>query len=132
MNDPMIIAAAIVLVIASIGSTFVQVINAKAAADDRRDAKAFREMSLKADDENDHKNNKIIEQGTAIHTLTNSNLSKVSSDLAVALVKISGLEHLINERTKTRNTEEVVADTVNVSTETVNVVPVKDIHKKKV
>lgn len=100
MNDPMIIAAAIVLVIAAVGSTFVQIINAKAAADERKEAKAGR---LKMDANaliNDGKNNEIIKQGTAIHTLTNSNLTQLTSDLKIALSEIDGLKKIINIKDK--------------------------------
>lgn len=102
MNDPMIIAAAFVMVIASIGATIVQVINAKAAADDRREAKIAREKLLTMAEMNDEKTNKVIEQGVAIHTLTNSNLSKVTADLATATATIQSLERMIASLTKAK------------------------------
>lgn len=95
MNDPMIIAAAIVLVIAAVGSMFVQIINAKAAAEDRQDARASRIKLETYAEINDGKNNKIIEQGVSIHTLTNSNLSTVTAALATAVAENKTLERII-------------------------------------
>lgn len=48
----------------------------------------------------------IIEQGTQIHTLTNSNLSQVTAQLAVANERIKGMEELV----KTLGTAKRVAD----------------------
>lgn len=103
MNDPMIIAGAIVMVLGGFGAVIVQIINAKAAADERREAKISRIVLEKAAVVNDVKNNEIIKQGVSIHTLTNSNLSKVTSDLGTALSKIESLEKLITRLDKENN-----------------------------
>lgn len=109
MNDPMIIAAAIVLVIAAVGSMFVQIINARAAAEDRRQARDNRIKLETLAEVNDKKSNKIIEQGVAIHTSTNSNLSKVTSDLSTALSKIEGLEKIILFQDKAKDIADSLA-----------------------
>jgi len=48
--------------------------------------------SLRKSRENGEKSDTIIKAAAEIHTLTNSRLSKVTTDLDVALSKIAGLE----------------------------------------
>ena len=103
MNDPMIIAAAIVLVIASIGGASVQIINAWAASNERKEAKFSREKLEEITRSTDNKANTIIEKAAEIHTLTNSNLSKVTASLDSALAKIEGLEKLIASQSKAKD-----------------------------
>lgn len=109
MNDPMVIAAAIVLVIASVGGAVVQIINAKAAAEDRREAKNSRAMLKETTDKTDEKANKIFAQGEAIHASTNSNLSKVTENLNVALNEINGLKKLVSTLTEAKKTADTLA-----------------------
>lgn len=93
--DPTTIAAAIVTVLTALGVLFVTIINAKAAADDRHDARVSR-LKLDATTlSTDAKANTIIEKAIEIHALTNSNLSKVTAALDVALARIEGLEKLV-------------------------------------
>lgn len=109
MDDPTIIAGAFVIVIAAIGTTIVQIVNAVAAANDRREARSAR-LKLEAMAEiNAVKTDKIVEQGVAIHTLTNSNLSKVTADLATAVSKIEGLEKVIVAQTKAKEIADALA-----------------------
>lgn len=98
----MVVAAAFVLVIAAIGSAVVQVINAKAAADDRKEAKAMRIRLQETSTATNDKADKIYEQGVQIHTLADGNLSKVSADLATALSKIDGLEKVVMAQAKAK------------------------------
>lgn len=118
MNDPMIIAAALVLVIAGIGSAIVQVINARAAAEDRREAKATRIKLEREAEIASIKADRIVEQGVAIHTLTNSNLSAVTAALAAAIAKNEVLERIITAQDKAKD----IADTVSL-TQTAKVEP---------
>jgi uncharacterized phage infection (PIP) family protein YhgE len=112
MDDPMLIAGAVVLVIASVGSWYIQIINAKSAARLEEFAKI-----------NDSKNDRIIEQGVEIHTLTNSNLSKVTAELVTALAEIKNLERMITAQNKAKE----VADTLA----TAHVVPfVNSVNEK--
>lgn len=105
----MIIAAAIVLVIASIGQAIVTVINAKAAADDRKEAKVMRVKLQESADANEIKTDKIIEQGTEIKTSTDGNLSKVTANLGVALNEIEGLKTLIASMTESKRVVDTLA-----------------------
>lgn len=114
MNDPMIIAAAFVLVIAASGSWIVQIINAKAAADDRKEAKAMRLKLHESATSTEKKADRIIEQGVEIHTLTNSNLSKVTAELVTALAMIKNLERMIASQDKAKD----VADNLATSRKT--------------
>lgn len=109
MTDPMVIAAAVVLVIASIASGIVNIINAKAQADDRKLAKASRQRLEEMANTGDEKADKIIEQGVQIHTLTNSNLSKVTADLATAIEKITGLEKIVQAQNEAKKVADVLA-----------------------
>lgn len=85
-----IVLAAIVPTLAALGALMVSVINAiKSNAN-----------GVKADD--------IIKKAEQIHTLTNSNLSKVTASLEVANAKIDGLQLMVAEMTKAK----AIADTV--------------------
>lgn len=85
-----IIIAAIVPTLAAFGAMVVSVVNAIKSNSNGR----------KADD--------IIQKAVEIHTLTNSNLSKVTASLEVANAKIDGLQAMVTEMTKAK----AIADTV--------------------
>lgn len=84
MNDPVIIAGALVTIIASITLSVVTISNARAANRHASDA------SSKAD--------KIITTTEKIHDDTNSNLSAVTNKLDAALIRIEGLEKLLRKK----------------------------------
>lgn len=109
MNDPMVIAAAFVLVIAAVGGAVVQIINAKAAAEDRKEAKIMRARLQDSADKTDIKTDAIIKQGVEIHASTNSNLSKVTENLNVALEEINGLKKLVYTLTEAKKTADTLA-----------------------
>ena len=58
----------------------------------------------------ERKSDTIIEKATEIHTLTNSNLSKVSAALEVANSRIQGLERLIASQSEAKVIADRVAD----------------------
>lgn len=109
MSDPMIIAGAVAFVIAAIGSMLVQVINARAAADDRREAKVMRVKLQESADKAEIKNDEIIKQGTEIITSTNGNLSKVTERMNVALEEIKGLKELVFTLSEAKRTADELA-----------------------
>lgn len=109
MNDPNIIAAAIVIVIAAIGSAVVQVINAWSAANDRREARLAREEIKRITESSVTKTNTLIEKTAEIHTLTNSNLSKVTAALEVSIAKNKELETFIRSLVKDKETSDALA-----------------------
>lgn len=109
MSDPTIIAASIVTVIAALTTGIVTVVNAVAAARDRRRGRDERAALAETTSSTDRKADTIIEQGAAIHTATNGTLSKVQAKLdattallAVATEKLHALETLIVTLTATR------------------------------
>lgn len=105
----MIIAGAIVMVLGGVGAVIVQVINAMAASHERREARASRIKLEALAEAGDTKNNEIIKQGVAIHTLTNSSLSKVTADLATANVTIKSLERMIDGLVKAKDIADALA-----------------------
>lgn len=87
-----IILAAIVPTLAALGAMVVSVVNAiKSNAN-----------GVKADD--------IIKKAEQIHTLTNSNLSKVTASLEVALARIDGLQKMVAEMSKAKDIADHVAE----------------------
>lgn len=111
----MVIAGAVAFIIAAIGSMVVQIINAKAAADERIASRASRAKLEAYAEINDGKNDKIIKQGAAIEHSTNSNLSKVTSDLAVAITKIEGLEKIVAHQNRAKNIADNLALTATTT-----------------
>lgn len=107
--DPTVIAAAIVTVIAALVGGTVTVVNAIAAAQDRKDARSARFILQNTTDGVTHKADTIIEKAIEIHTLTNSNLSKVTESLNIALEKISGLEKLVTSLTAAKQVADALA-----------------------
>lgn len=95
MADPSVIAAAMVTVIAATAGAIVTVVNAIAAARDRREGRKAREALAITTSATDEKADAIIQQTGEIHKVTNGNLSKVQAELAVAHEKILGLEKLV-------------------------------------
>lgn len=88
-----IVLAAIVPTLAGVGAMIVSVINAiKSNAN-----------GIKADD--------IIKKAEQIHTLTNSNLSKVTAALEVANARIDGLQVLVSTLTIAKAIADQVAHT---------------------
>jgi hypothetical protein len=96
MNDPAVIAAAVVTVIAALAAAVVTVTNAMAAAADRRDARASRAVLATTTHATEKKADIIIEKAVEIHALTNSHLSTVTAALNVALAEIKGLQSLVS------------------------------------
>lgn len=95
MADPSVIAAAMVTVIAATAGAIVTVVNAIAAATDRREGRKAREALAVTTSATDQKAERIIQKTDEIHSVTNGNLSKVQAELAVAHEKILGLEKLV-------------------------------------
>lgn len=91
--DPTVIAAGLVLVIGALAAGVVLVINALAKM--KLDVLKGQEEINKTARSTEHKADQIIEKAAEIHTLTNSNLSKVTASLDVALEKIAGLEKMV-------------------------------------
>ena len=117
MNDPTVIAAAIVTVIAALVAGAVSIVNAISAARDRIIAAAERkamldktEAALATSKENGKKNDIIIEKAVEIHTLTNSNLSKVTAALEVANTKIEGLQKMMASMQEAKTIADRVAE----------------------
>ena len=110
MSDPTVLAAAIVTVLTALGVLVVTIINAKSAADERRDARESRiavEATTKA---TDRKADAIIEKTAEIHTVTNSNLAKVTAALDVAKERIEGLQKLVGQMMDAKGVADRVAD----------------------
>lgn len=95
--DPTIIAAAIVTVLAALTGAAVTIINAAAAARDRKDSQHERVVLKETAQATNAKADTIIEKAAEIHTLADGNLSKVTAALGVANEKIIGLEKLVAE-----------------------------------
>lgn len=93
--DPTVFAAALVMIIAAVGAAVVSVVNAVAASRDRTEARDSRIGLARTVDSTERKADQIIERAGEIHTLTNSNLSKMTARLDVALAEITGLRALI-------------------------------------
>jgi hypothetical protein len=110
MSDPTVIAAAIVTVLTALGVLVVTIINAKSAADERHDARVSR-IKVEATTVNTNaKADTIIEKASEIHTLTNSNLSKVTEALEVANEKIEGLQKLVGQMMDAKGVADRLAD----------------------
>ena len=109
MNDPSVIAAAIVTVIVAFSGAAISIINARAAAAERRDARASRARLEEYAKTTDNKASTIIEKAVEIHTLTNSNLSKVTAALDSALAKIEGLEKLVKSQSEAKSVADNLA-----------------------
>ncbi|MEP7304222.1 MAG: hypothetical protein ABJA98_01765 [Acidobacteriota bacterium] len=102
-----VIAAAIVTVIAALVGGLVSVINAVSSAGDRRAGRMERAALLATTKNTDQKADTIIEKATEIHTLTNSNLSKVTTALELANERIHGLEKLMAAMLATHNAADI-------------------------
>lgn len=112
MDDPAIIAAAIVLVLSSLGGTIVLVINAVAAARDRSEAAQERRENREATVAVAKKADVIIDSTTKIHELTNSTNSNLQKALELMTEKVAGLERINSElREAKRDTAAVQAMT---------------------
>lgn len=61
-------------------------------------------------DLNNKKSDIILQKATEIHTLTNGNLSVVTSALAVANAKIEGLEKLMSSVVEAKKTAEKIVE----------------------
>ncbi len=99
MSDPTVIAGGVVLVIGSMATAIVTIINALAARDDRRaqaterlTSVAARATQLEATHDASRKADTIIEKATEIHALTNGTNQGLTKALDLANAKISGLE----------------------------------------
>jgi hypothetical protein len=110
MTDPAIYAAATVTVIAAIAGGVVSIINAFAAAQDRRDSREERRQLLekatltaKSQEDTSRKADAIIEQGVAIHTLTNDANSKLQSAVALLTEKNTSLQRVIDLTQKSKD-----------------------------
>ena len=110
MSDPTIIAAAIVTVLAALTGAAVTIINAAAAARDRKDSRYDRESTKATIEATSTKADTIIEKAVEIHTLANSNLAKVTAALEVANEKIVGLQKLITSMIEAKIIADHVAD----------------------
>jgi hypothetical protein len=95
MTDPTVIAAAIVTVIAALVGGTVTVINATAAARDRETARVARAQLQTTANTAIVKTDDLLLKAQEIHTLTNSNLSKVTAALDLALQENSSLKKLM-------------------------------------
>lgn len=104
MYEPAIIAAAIVTVLGALVTGTVTVINAVAASRDRSDSKVERKVVKDIVSSTERKADNIVEKTIEIHSMTNSNLTKVTEALSVALEKISGLEKLILSMVEAKKT----------------------------
>lgn len=100
--DPSLIAAAVVLVLSSVGSTIVLIINAASASKDRREASKERLQQLvlaqaakEASEAVARKTDQIIESTTKIHELTNSTNSNLQKALELMTAKVAALEQLL-------------------------------------
>jgi hypothetical protein len=90
-NVQLALIASIAPTIAAVGALLVSIHNAnKAAAIEK-------------------KTDTVIEKAVEIHTLTNSNLSKVSSALEVANQKISGLEAMVGSLAASKQAADALA-----------------------
>lgn len=106
---PTITAAAIVTVLIVLIPGIVSIINANAAADERLEAKQSRAKLEELAKVTDKKADTLIEKAVEIHTLTNSNLSKVTESLNVALKEIDGLKKLVESQTKAKDVADNLA-----------------------
>lgn len=103
-QDPAITAAAIVLVISSVGGTIVLIINAWSASKDRREAATERLQALnltksvaESAKKTEEKTDTIVKATTQIHELTNSTNSNLQKALDVMTEKVAGLDKIITE-----------------------------------
>lgn len=95
MTDPTVLAAAAVTVIVALTTGIVTVVNAIAAARDRRSSRQERAALAETATSTERKADTIIEKAVEIHTQTNGSLSKVQAQLEIANEKILGLNHQI-------------------------------------
>lgn len=100
-----IILASIVPTLAAFGAMAVSVINA-----------------IKSN-ANGIKSDEIIKKAEQIHTLTNSNLSKVTAALEVANARIDGLQKLILSMTEAKTVADHVAERAAEKTPTITALP---------
>lgn len=118
MNDPNVIAAAVVIVLAAIGTLVVQIINAVSASKDRREAarerleqltlaKAAAVMSAAVNSKADA----LIEGTAKIHELTNSTNSQLQKALEVMTERFTAqaalVARLVEEKRETAATRAV-------------------------
>jgi hypothetical protein len=110
MTDPAIYAAATVTVIAAITGGIVSIINAFAASQDRRDSREERKqllekatVSARSQEDTSRKADTIIEQGVAIHTLTNDANSKLQNAVALLTEKNVSLQKIIDLTQKSKD-----------------------------
>lgn len=105
-QDPTIIAgaiaAAIVLVLSSLGGTAVLIINAWSSANDRREAAAERRIQLElTQSTNKHavetavKTDTLLTETAKIHELTNSTNSKLQAALELKNSELDGMKALL-------------------------------------
>lgn len=97
------LVGSVVPTIAAVGAIFIGWWSNRKIA---RDAVDAAKKNYEAIEVVDKKTDKVIGQNTEIHTLTNSNLTKVQSQLDVALERIKGMEELV----KSMATAKTVAD----------------------
>jgi len=107
--DPAVIAAAFVTVIVAFSGAAVAIINARASAAERLEAKASRVRLEETTHNVDRKADALIEKAVEIHTLTNSNLSRVTASLEIALKEIDGLRQLVESLTKAKAVADALA-----------------------
>ena len=132
MNDPAIIAAAVVVVLTSLGGTMVLVINAWSASKDRREAAKERleqltlaKAAAAATVIANAKTDTLIEGTAKIHELTNSTNSQLQKALdlmtarhAAALDIVAHLEAEKRETAATRVITDLQRDTALATTAT--------------
>lgn len=104
MADPAIIAAAIVLVLAALGSMIIQIITAMSASKDRREASQERLMQISIATETRRKTDTVIEGNARIHELTNSTNSNLQKALELMTERSHGLEKVIAELKEAKRT----------------------------
>jgi hypothetical protein len=135
--DPTVFAAAIVTVLAAVVGGTVTVINALAAARDRRDAREERRLviaqgasAIAESKENGKKADTIIRSTDKIHELTNSTNSNLQKELELEREKNAGLAKTITaleaEKHATAAMRAITDSQTNVALHTVP--PVLDTH----
>lgn len=99
MSDPSVIAAAMVTVIAATSGAIVTVVNAVAAAKDRRAGRESRVSLEQTTHAVDRKADTLITKAEEIHSVTNGNLSKVQTQLEVAVQQLDAAHQTIRALT---------------------------------
>jgi Na+-transporting NADH:ubiquinone oxidoreductase subunit NqrC len=96
-QDPTIIAAAIVTVVASIVTGVVTVVGAIASASERRAATDARQAILAAAVVAGAKTDQLLDKTTEIHTLTNGSNHALQKALDLMTERNAGLERLMTQ-----------------------------------